>query len=176
MIIEKISPLMGDLAIASKLLFYSTYDNSSQGRALNLNTIINLIFYITTFFLVLYLRPQLEKNNKYFNIFLNIYICQIFTFFCMFEFVEMSERLRLYFMLANIIILPNIIFLFYLKAERVLIFTYVCSFSFFSCKPYILNADTTISYHPYQNYLIYEGFNLHSTGEERLNKQAQLNE
>jgi hypothetical protein len=176
MIIEKISPLLGDLALASKLLFYSTYDNSSDGRALNLNTIINIIFYIVTFFLLLYFRPKLEKNNRYFNIFLNIYICQIFTFFCMFELVEMSERLRLYFMLSNIIVLPNLIFLFYLKTERVLIFSYVFLFSFFSCKPYILDATTTISYHPYQNYMIYEALNLQSTGEDRLNKQAQLNE
>ncbi|WDF59113.1 EpsG family protein [Flavobacterium sp. KACC 22758] len=175
-IIDKVSPLMGDYAIATKLLFYSTYESSTLGRDLNLNTIVNIVFYIVTFFLIMYYRKDLEKSNKYFNIFLNIYICQIFTFFCMFEFIEMSERLRLYFMISNIIILPCLIYLFYLKAERILIFAYVFLFSFFSCKPYILNAETTISYHPYQNYIIYKGFNLNSTGEERLNKQAQLNE
>lgn len=176
MMIEKLAPLLGDLVFATRLLFYSRDEAAEAGRVLNLNTVMNIFFYISTFSLLLYYRPQLEKNNKYFNIFLNIYICQIFTFFCLFEFVEMSERLRMYLMLGNIIVLPGLIFLFHLNAERILIFTYVFGFAFFSCKPYILNAPTTISYHPYQNYIIYETFHLQSTGEQRLNEQAELNE
>jgi len=174
--IDKIAPFLGDLVFATKLLFYSRNETAEAGRALNLNTILNIFFYISTLSLLLYFRPQLEKNSKYFNIFLNIYICQIFTFFCLFEFAEMSERLRLYLMLGNIIVLPSLIFLFYLNAERILIFVYVLAFSFFSCRPYILNAPTTISYYPYQNYIIYETFHLQSTGEQRLNEQAELNE
>lgn len=175
-IIEKISPLLGDLALATKLLFYSTYVSSTLSREFSLNTVMNILFYVLTFCLLMFYRRDLEKSNKYFNIFLNIYICQIFTFFCMFEFIEMSERLRLYFMISNVIVLPSLVYLFYSKTERILIFAYVVSFSFFSCRPYILNATTTISYHPYQNYIIYKAFNLQSTGNERLDKQAQLNE
>lgn len=175
-IIEKIAPLLGDLVFATKLLFYSRNDAAEAGRAMNLNTILNIVFYIGTFSLLLYYRPQLEKSSPYFNLFLNIYICQIFTFFFLFEFAEMSERLRLYLMISNIVLLPSLIFLFDFNAERVLIFTYVLGFAFFSCKPYILNAPTTISYHPYQNFIIYETFHLQSTGEQRLDEQAELNE
>ncbi|WP_172426649.1 EpsG family protein [Flavobacterium sp. ACN6] len=174
LIITKIVPLIGDFSIAARLVIYSNYNSANLERVLNANTIINVLFFIITFALLINYRKELEKKNNFFNIFFNIYIFQIFTFFCMYEFIEMADRLRLYFTISNLIILPSLVYLFYTRIDRIMVFTYVVVFAFFSCKPYILNLPTTIAYHPYQNYLIYQLFDLRSTGEERLNKHAEI--
>lgn len=172
--INKALPLIGDFGFAARLILYSNYNSANLERVLNANTIINVLFFIVTFFLLIYYRKHLEKQNAFFNIFFNIYILQIFAFFCMYEFIEMADRLRLYFTISNLIILPSIIYLFYSRTDRLMAFMYVGVFAFFSCKPYILNLPTTIAYHPYQNYLIYKWFNIESTGEERLKKHAEI--
>jgi len=158
--------------VVTKLFTYTT--TFEAGRGLTANTIINILFYITTFIFAFYYRKHLELKNKYFNLFLNIYICQIVAYFALYEFIEMADRLRLYFLVANIVLLPGLVYLFTSVKERTLIFTYVFAFAFFSCKPYVLNSDVTIAYHPYQNYIIHKIFNLDSTGEERLKKHAEI--
>lgn len=160
--------------IASKIFTYTdTYEN---GRSLSVNTLVSIFFYIATFVLFFYYRLNLEVRNKYFNIFLNIYLCQIIAYFALFEFIEMADRLRLYFLIANLTLLPSLIFVFIRLRERVFIYTYVLAFAFFSCKPYVLNEQVTIAYHPYQNLIIYKLLDLKSTGAERLDEHARIHE
>jgi hypothetical protein len=160
--------------IASKIFTYT--DTYESGRGFSANTIASIIFYVSTFILCLYYRLNLEGKNKYFNMFLNIYMCQVVSYFALYEFIEMADRLRLYFLIANLILLPSMVFVFISLKERVLIYTYLIAFAFFSCKPYVLNEQVTIAYHPYQNFIIYNLFDLKSTGAERLDEHARIHE
>lgn len=174
--ITAIFPSLESEVFAAKLLVYTTNDKFAEGRQLTANTIASILFYITTFAFCIFYRDRLEERNKYFYLFFNIYICQIFAFFCLYELIEMADRLRLYFLISNVVLFPSMIYLFQVKKERILAFTYAGVFAFFSCMPYILNAPTTIAYYPYQNYVIYKMFNIESTGPQRLQKHSELHE
>ena len=175
LLITKLFPSVENAILSARLLSYTT-NTYAASREFNRGTLISIIFYIFTFAFALYYRKALENRFKYFNVFFNIYLCQIFTFFCMYEFVEMADRLRLYFLIANLIILPSFIYLFHIKTERLVCFIYIFLFSLFSCQPWILSSPMTIAYSPYQNYLVYKIFGVKSTGYERLQKQSQVHD
>lgn len=176
-IIIMIFPSLENALLASKLMAYTANDTFSAARALNLRTILTSVFFISFLSFFIYYRKRMEEKYPYFNIFLNIYVLQIFVFYGLYEFTEMADRLKLYMLISTVVLLPYAAYYFRSFYLRSVVATYVFIFSIFSCQAYVLEAPTTIAYHPYQNYILYYFIGEEkSTGEQRLNKHAQFNE
>lgn len=132
-------------------------------RLLSVGVLINVILF--TLFMVR--RTELDKL-KYFNIFFNLFMANIIVFFVFYEFIEISNRYRSYFLISNLILLPYLIFLYKESAMRMAAFACVCGFSFLYGRSVFLEDPASIAFNPYQNYLIHEIFDTRSDGAERL--------
>lgn len=83
------------------------------------------------------------------------------------EIADFGIRFGLYFSIGILYCLPQII-LFFNKISKPIIITFVLFYSFVNARQFIMEDRSVIPYNPYQNYLIYEFFDLKSTGPERL--------
>lgn len=151
--------------IAGKVYAYTTRDAYAVQRGFSLGMIINVLL----FPLFIYIRKSIE-HYKYFNLFLNIFVCYLFVYFCMFEFVEISSRLKYYFMISLIILLPMWVSNYRKLFNRSLSCIIVCLFSLMYCKAQLFELPIASAFNPYQNYIIYMLFDKKSTGYERLMK------
>jgi len=149
-------------AITSKLISYSY-----RGDTRNFG--IGFVFNILLFVFYLIKRNKLE-SNKMFTIFLNSYMMSFFFYYYTWELSEFSSRFRLYFFIANIFLLSYLIDIYNEKLKRHLLFLFIISFSIFYSRIYIFQMNEGIAYNPYQNYVIYELFDLNSTGYQRLDE------
>lgn len=60
------------------------------------------------------------------------------------------------------------IFLFKYRVERFTVASFIVLYSLSYAKSYVFESNTTIAYHPYQNYVWYRALGLKSTGPERI--------
>lgn len=151
--------------LIGKISAYTTNGTFAVQRGFSLGMIIN-IFLFPIFLLQ---RKSLEKY-KYFNLFLNLFICYLFVYFCMFELVEISSRLKYYFMDSLIILLPIWVANYRTTANKILSCTLVGAFSFMYCKAQLLEQPIASAFNPYQNYIVHLITGEKSTGYERLRK------
>ena len=158
-ILEKIIDTFYVKAITGKLTRYGNRDDS---RIFG----IGFIFNIAVFVFCLFKRKELSKNRM-FNVFLNMYVINLFFYFFTWELAELSSRLRLYFAIGNIILFTYFIDIYKHKLNKLLIFIFIISFSIYYGRVYLFEMQDGIAYNPYQNYVIHNLFDLKSTGRER---------
>jgi len=132
-------------------------------RLLSVGVLINVVLF--TLFMVK--RKELDKL-RYFNIFFNLFMANVIVFFVFYEFIEISNRYRSYFLISNLVLLPYLIYLYKESAMRIAAFACVCAFSFLYGRSVFLEDPASIAFNPYQNYLIHEVFDTRSDGAERL--------
>ncbi len=171
-----IFPQMQNDLLAGKLLVYTTNTAFSSERQLNTTTVINILLNIVIFFVLIKNRKRLEEAYPYFNLFLNIFMLQMFAYFCLYEFLEIAERMRLYFLVANFILLPYVIGIHKNVAKRLAVSSAIVLYSFLYAHSFLLESLTTVAYHPYQNYILYKVFQKESTGMERLRQHEAFHE
>lgn len=157
-----------DPHIASKIVTYTTNDIYAGGRGFSLGLLVNVVLFVV----FLLARRRLERM-PYFNLFLNLFMMYMFVYFAMSELVEISNRLKYYFMISLVVLLPMLVEVHKYVVNKVLIFMGVCGFSFMYCYSILLERPIGSAYNPYQNYLIYKIFNKKSTGLERLRKSDE---
>lgn len=172
--LELFFPLISNKKLMEKAFLYTSASAYASAREFDLITISNVLFYIILFFFIIIFRKQLCKRFVYFNIFFNIFLCNIFIFFCTSELQDISNRIQYYFLLSNAILLSYIAFLFNKKTEKIIVSVLIILYSFGYCKAYILESIYTIAYHPYQNYVIYKLWDKPSTARYRLEIHKRL--
>lgn len=167
-------PYLENELLAAKLVVYTTNSSLAVERTLGPFTILNIFFCTIIFFVSILNRKSLSKEYPYFNIFLNIFMLQIFAFFYLFEFLDLSERLKFYFLVSNLVLLPYFISLVSSNLSRYLVYFGIVLYALIGGRTYIFEADYTIAYHPYQNILIHKIFQIKSTGFNRLILQEKI--
>lgn len=162
--------------LAAKFLAYTTSEIFSVPRGWDLYSVFNFIRMALVIFLSNHFKTKLEVNIKQYAVFYNLVLIEVVLFFCFFEFTEISERLRFYFFLAEIVLISNLVFCFKDYFFRYLTFGVTICILFLNSYPFLLNSVSTIAYHPYQNYWIYKALNLQSDGDDRLEEHKRTHE
>lgn len=90
----------------------------------------------------------------------------------MFELSEINARISAYMIIFIAIVISIIITKLKICFNRLIIGAIFITYCFFYASVYILEKPATLPYHPYQNYVIYQMFDIPSTGEERRDKFA----
>ena len=147
-------------AIIKMYVSSTTY---GANRLLSVGVLINVMLF--SIFMVK--REELQKF-RYFNIFFNIFMVNVVVFFVFYEFIEISNRYRSYFLIANLVLLPYLISVYKDKLLKITVFVGVTAFSFLYGRSVFLEDSTAIAFNPYQNYLIHVIFDTKSDGAERL--------
>ncbi|MFW2136097.1 EpsG family protein [Chryseobacterium sp. TY4] len=163
--------------LAGKVNAYTTNGVFSQNRGWNMYT-----FYVYIKIILLLIFTYTRRNyfnsfekSRYYNIFFNLSLAQFFCIFTFYEFYEMSERFKFYFLTSEVVLFPWLIVSYYYKFQKHIV-TLICSvFIFFNSYIYLLEFPNAIAYTPYQNYIYYKVFDKSSTGHKRLREHIKLN-
>lgn len=173
-VITKIIPdinvlIKGNELLSGKLTAYSTNETFSQARTWDVFAIFNGARILLLFLLI----KRIKKSDTHVNLYLNLLLVEFICYFGLYELNEVSERLRFYFTISEIILIPILIYRAKTYVYKDLLFVIIIGLTAFSCVPFILQFPSTVAYHPYQNYIIYKVFDKKSTGPERLKKHAE---
>jgi hypothetical protein len=177
--IKWLEGILGDMLIrfnalsllSDKINSYTINETLAKVRGWDLYSIYNFTRILFIVVVINKYKNKIRDHIQHVNILYNFVIFELICIFGLFEFLEISERLKFYFAIAEIILLGSIIFLFRIKSRIVTlpIFVFVIALNAY---PFLLEVPSTIAYHPYQNYLFYKMFDLKSDGYQRLIQHA----
>lgn len=162
--------------LSDKVQTYTTDEVFSQQRGWDLFSFYNFVRITIIIIIMNIYKKNFINSVSNFNIFYNLIIIELICIFCLFEFYEISERLRFYFTIAEVVILSSFIFFFKNHIVRIFILMIIGFGIFLNAYPYILQFPSTIAYHPYQNYLLHNIFDLSSDGYSRLQEHKASHE
>ena len=157
-----------DAVVAHKIVAYTTNEGYAVARGLSLGLLANLGVLAA----VLWRRKELEKQ-PYFNLFLNLFVLYLFVYCCMSEFVEFANRLKYFFMISLVVLIPQVVWSFKNVHNKLITYVAACGFAFFYCHAQLLERPIASAFNPYQNYLIYRLFPYESDGRERLEQSDE---
>lgn len=161
--VESLFSLLSDNYIYLRLWSYTVSEGVvSEERPIFIMLFINSFLY---FFYLIGRRKYLDKDLDN-VIFINLFSLFILSTLFFWEIAEFGVRSGLYFSIGLIISLPLMIE-FFTKNSKFFIVSFILLYCFVNIRPYVLEHRSVISYNPYQNYLIYELFEIKSTGTER---------
>jgi hypothetical protein len=130
---------------------------------------------IIAFIFFNYLFREKYKENKYYNVFYNLLIIQFLCIFTFYEFFEISDRYKSYFLVSEVILVPFIIGAIQQEFLKQVAFIVILPLIFANSYIYFLEAPAAIAYNPYQNYIIHKVFDKKNTGYKRFKKHIQIN-
>lgn len=145
--------------------YYTSEDIFSVSRGISIGFYLNIIL----FAILLFFRKKISKF-EFGNIQFNYFIASLFVYFYLYEFVEISNRFRLFFLISLVVLFPYIIESFGKISNRIACFLAISIYSFMFNYKIFLNFPSSCAYNPYQNYIVYKTLNKRSTGKERLEK------
>ncbi len=166
--LEKIIDSFYIKAITGKLSRLSDREDSR-------NFGIGFLFNGAVFVFCILNRKKLSEN-KMFNLFLNMYVINLFFYYFIWELTEISSRFRLYFAVGDIVLFTYFLDIYKNRIKKLVVFIFIISFSIFYGRPYLFEMQDGIAYNPYQNYIIQEVFNIKSSGKERNQKFSNSRE
>lgn len=174
--IEFIFSLIGLLFVsgplATKLLDFTTNSFFQIERSLT----VGIVLYVPVFVLAVCKRKRLEAITPYYNIILNIFLFFIITVFYLYESYDISNRFSSYFSFSFGLCLAFLLSQLKQKKYNLLLgFCIVFFISLFAMRNTILPTNTSIMYHPYQNYIFAKMGLVESTAEQRLKKFDNIN-
>jgi transmembrane protein EpsG len=141
----------------------TSYLNNSS-RIFGIGFIANLVVLV----FALLKRKQL-KTNTMFNLLLNMYVFNLIVYYSTWELSILSSRFRFYFLIGNIVLLTYFLDVYKEKLKKYVVFVFIIFYCLFYGRIYFFEFPEAISYNPYQNYFLYEIFDIKSTGTERRN-------
>jgi hypothetical protein len=128
---------------------------------------LKVIFNVLMIAILIIRRNFLIIQNKYFNIFLNMFIIYTIIGLYLWDSGDVSIRLQHYFIVGLIILLPELISGSKRTLYKLSLLLFILVLSIWSSNPIFLERPTGVSYNPYQNYVIYKVFHIKSTGKQR---------
>jgi len=161
--IQSLFSLFSDNNLYLRLWKYTVSESIvSKERPIFIMLFVNSIIYL---FYLIGKRKYLNRNDDNF-IFINLYSLFILSTLFLWEISDFGVRFGLYFSMGLIISLPYILD-FFNNISKSFIVSFILLYCFINIRPYVLEDRSVITYNPYQNYLIYELFDIKSTGSER---------
>lgn len=150
-----------------KLVLYVLSSNYNDEH---LNIIKVIFTMIVILYILYYQRIILNTPLNKFS-FLCVVIFAILNNI-MFELAEINARISVYLIIFLSIITANMVWCSKIQYNRIILNGIFIFYCFLYASAYLLERPGAIAYYPYQNYLIYELFEIRSTGEKRLDDFA----
>ena len=158
---------------AEKAEVYTENAMFAVNRGLSLGFILNLAI----FAVIIFFKRKIDAL-PYGTIMLNMFFGSLVLYYYCFELVEVSNRVRLFFLIGIIALLPMVLEVLPLFLERLAGLLVVTLYCFSFSRGIFLEAPQSAAYNPYQNYIEYKINPRPSTGKQRLeqSKKAFRNE
>lgn len=158
---------------AEKAETYTQEAMFAVSRGLSLGFILNLAILIV----VMFFKKKID-TLPFGTIMLNMFALSLVLYYYCFELVEVSNRVRLFFYIGIIALLPMVLEVLPLFLERLAGLVVVTLYCFSFSRAIFLESPQSAAYNPYQNYIEYKIHPRPSTGKQRLeqSKKAFRNE
>lgn len=154
---------------AEKAEMYTQEAMFAVNRGLSIGFVLNLVILAV----VMIFKKRIDAL-PYGTIMLNMFALSLVLYYYCFELVEVSNRVRLFFFIGVIALLPMVLEVLPLFLEKlaglVVIALYCFSFSRFI----FLEMPQAAAYNPYQNYIEYKIHPRPSSGQQRLEQSKQF--
>ena len=158
---------------AEKAEVYTENAMFAVNRGLSLGFILNLAIFVV----IVFFKEKIDAL-PYGTIMLNMFFGSLVLYYYCFELVEVSNRVRLFFLIGIIALLPMMLEVLPLFLERLAGLVVVTLYCFSFSRGIFFEAPQSAAYNPYQNYIEYKIHPRPSTGKQRLeqSKEAFRNE
>ena len=162
-----VAGLLGD-NYAEKAEYYTDNALFAVGRGLSIGFVLNLAILAV----VLYFKDKLDEL-PYGTIMLNMFALSLLLYYYCFELVEVSNRIRMFFLIGVIVLLPMVLEVLPLFLERLAGLLVVALYCFSFARGIFLERPEAAAYNPYQNYIEYKIHPRPSTGKQRLDQSKK---
>ena len=158
---------------ADKAEVYAENALFSVQRGLSIGFILNLAILVV----ILFFKEKIDALPNG-TIMLNLFALSLVLYYYCFELVEVSNRVRMFFFIGVIALLPMVLEILPLFLERLAGLVIVALYCFSFSRGIFLENHQSAAYNPYQNYIEYKINPRPSTGKQRLeqSKKAFQNE
>ena len=158
---------------AEKAEMYTENAMFAANRGLSLGFVLNIAIFVV----LIFFKEKIDAV-PYGTIMLNMFFGSLVLYYYCFELVEVSNRVRLFFLIGIIALLPIVLEVLPLFLERLAGLVVVALYCFSFSRGIFLEAPQAAAYNPYQNYIEYKIHPRPSTGKQRLeqSKKAFRNE
>lgn len=153
---------------ADKAELYTEDALFAVNRGLSIGFLLNFAILIV----VLCFKKQIDAL-PHGTIMLNMYALSLVLYYYCFELVEVSNRVRMFFFIGVIALLPMVLEVLPLFLERLLGFVIVALYCFSFSRGIFLEAPQAAAYNPYQNYIEYKIHPRPSSGKQRLEQSKK---
>ena len=135
--------------------------------AVNRGFSIGFMLNLAIFLVIMFFRKKLE-DLPFGTIMLNLFAISLVLYYYCFELVEVSNRVRMFFLIGLIALLPMMLEVLPLFMERLAGLVVVALYCFSFSRGILLESPEAIAYNPYQNYIEFKIHPRPSTGKQRL--------
>ncbi len=163
-----VASLLGE-TYASKAELYTTSAFFATGRKLSVGFVLNLLIFAS----VLYFKQSLD-NHSTGTIHLNMFLLSLVLYYYCFELVEVSNRVRFFFLISIVALLPIILEYIIHWSNQLGVYFVVVLYCFSFSMHIFTEQPRAVAYNPYQNYIEYKIHPRPSTGKQRLEKSHQM--
>lgn len=153
---------------AEKAEAYTEEAMFAVNRGLSIGFVLNLAMLIV----VMFFKKKIDEL-PYGTIMLNMFALSLVLYYYCFELVEVSNRVRLFFYIGIIALLPMVLEVLPLFLEKMLGLIVVTLYCFSFSRGIFLEAPQAAAYNPYQNYIEYKIHPRPSTGKQRLEQSKK---
>ena len=138
-------------------------------RGLSIGFILNLLILVA----VMIFKKRIDAL-PYGTIMLNMFALSLVLYYYCFELIEVSNRVRLFFFIGVIALLPMVLEVMPLFLERLAGLAVIALYCFSFSRFIFLEMPQAAAYNPYQNYIEYKIHPRPSTGKQRLEQSKQF--
>ena len=153
---------------AEKAEAYTEEAMFAVSRGLSLGFILNLAILIV----VMFFKKKID-TLPFGTIMLNMFALSLVLYYYCFELVEVSNRVRLFFYIGIIALLPMLLEVLPLFLERLAGLVVIALYCFSFSRGIFLEAPQAAAYNPYQNYIEYKIHPRPSSGKQRLEQSKK---
>ena len=153
---------------AEKAEAYTEEAMFAANRGLSIGFVLNLAMLIV----VMFFKKKIDEL-PYGTIMLNMFALSLVLYYYCFELVEVSNRVRLFFYIGIIALLPMVLEVLPLFLEKMLGLIVVTLYCFSFSRGIFLENPQAAAYNPYQNYIEYKIHPRPSTGKQRLEQSKK---
>ncbi len=153
---------------ANKAEMYTESAMFAVNRGISIGFILNLAILIV----VMFFKKKIDAL-PHGTVMLNMFAISLVLYYYCFELVEVSNRVRLFFYIGIIALLPMVLEVLPLFLERLAGLVVVTLYCFSFSRFIFLEAPQATAYNPYQNYIEYKIHPRPSTGKQRLEKSKE---
>ena len=154
---------------AEKAEMYAENALFAVQRGLSIGFVLNLAILIV----VLFFKNKIDEL-PYGTVMLNLFALSLVLYYYCYELVEVSNRVRLFFFIGIIALLPMLLEVLPLFMERLAGLVVVALYCFSFSRGIFLEAPQAAAYNPYQNYIEYKLHPRPSTGKQRLEQSKHF--